>query len=136
MKKWLFWRKIYSWYQKWHEEFVKFSCDMPIYLKTCALMCYFCQKHIMFEPKKIQKSYVSQHRKMMQNLKSKWLVLWKMTWEIWWISTEHAKILKLPLWGTFLYKVFNGELKKLERSYVSWQCRVMQYLQTNWLVVS
>ena len=28
-------------------------------LKICTIMCYCCQKYIMFEPKKVQRSYVS-----------------------------------------------------------------------------
>ena len=34
-------------------------------------------------PKKIQRSYLSWHWRVMQNLKKKWLVVWKMSWGIW-----------------------------------------------------
>ena len=34
---------------------------------------------------KVQKSYVSWHWRVMQSLKKNWLLVPKMTWEIWWI---------------------------------------------------
>ena len=34
-------------------------------------------------PKKVQRSYISWHWRVMQNLKKNWLVVWKMTWGIW-----------------------------------------------------
>ena len=40
-------------------------------------------KYIMFELRKVQRSYVWWHWRLMQNLKEKWLVLSKMTWGIW-----------------------------------------------------
>ena len=38
-----------------------------------------------------------------------------MTWGIWWVSSEHSKILNVVLCETFLSKVYNVELKR--RSY-------------------
>ena len=40
-------------------------------------------KYIMFELKKVQRSYLWWHWRLMQNLKENWLLLWKMTWRIW-----------------------------------------------------
>ena len=37
---------------------------------------------------KVHRSCLSQHWMMMQNLKKNWLVVWKMTWGIWQISTR------------------------------------------------
>ena len=34
-------------------------------------------------PKKVQRTYVSLHWRVMQNLKKTWLVVWKTTWGIW-----------------------------------------------------
>ena len=48
--------------------------------------------------KKVQRSYLSWHWRVMQNLKKNWLVAWKMTWGIWWMFTEHSKVSKLELW--------------------------------------
>ena len=53
-------------------------------------------------PKKIQRSYLSWHWRVMQNLKKKWLVVWKMTWGIWQIFTRALKRLKIEtLMGSF-----------------------------------
>ena len=48
-----------------------------------------------FRPKKVQRSYLSRHWRVMQNLKQNWLVVWKMTWGIWQIFT---RTLKFGLW--------------------------------------
>ena len=43
--------------------------------------------------KKVQRSYVWLHWRLMQNLKENWLVLSKMTWRIWQIFTRaHSKV--------------------------------------------
>ena len=39
-------------------------------------------------PKKVQRSYLSRHWRVIQNLKKNWLVIWKMTWGIWQIFTR------------------------------------------------
>ena len=39
-------------------------------------------------PKKVQRSCLSWHWRVMQNLKKNWLVVWKMTWRIWQIFTR------------------------------------------------
>ena len=38
-------------------------------------------------PKEVQRSYLSWHGRVMQNLKKDWLVVWKMTWGTWQIFT-------------------------------------------------
>ena len=49
------------------------------------------------------------------------------------VHQSTTKILKFALWDTFLFKVYNFWAKKLQRSYVSWHWRVMQYLRkTDW----
>ena len=48
-------------------------------------------------PKKVQRSYISRHWRVMQNLKKNWLVVWKMTWGIWQIFTRARKVLKIGL---------------------------------------
>ena len=48
-------------------------------------------KYIMFELKKLQRSYVWLHWRLMQNLKENWLVLSKMTWRIWQIFVHKLK---------------------------------------------
>ena len=50
--------------------------------KICTLIVHFWQKYIMFELKKVQRSYVWLNWRLMQNLKENWIVLSKMTWKI------------------------------------------------------
>ena len=57
-------------------------------------------KYIMFELRKVQRSFVWWHWRLMQNLKEKWLVLSKMTWGIWQICIGWNK------WIANLTKLF------------------------------
>ena len=41
--------------------------------------------------KKVQKSYLTQHWRVMQNLNENWLAVSNMTWGSWWISPNHSK---------------------------------------------
>ena len=82
----------------------------------------------------LQKSYVSWQWRMMHNLKKNWLASSKLTWRIWRILTLALKNLKnLHFNGLFLIKVYNVWAKKVQRSYVSWQRRLMQYWKKHWL---
>ena len=55
--------------------------------------------------KKVQTSYLSWQWKVMQNLTKNWLVVWKMTWEIWQIFTKGLKTVKIwTLMGSFCPK--------------------------------
>ena len=45
--------------------------------------------------KKVQRSYLSWHWRVMQNLKKNWLVAWKMTWGILQIFTRALKSVKI-----------------------------------------
>ena len=56
-------------------------------------------------PKKVQKSYLSWHWRVMENLKKNWLVVWKMTWEIWQSFATALESLKIRiLMGSFNLK--------------------------------
>ena len=46
-------------------------------------------------PKKVERSYLSWHWTVMQSLKKRWLVVWKMTWGIWKIFTWAIESLKI-----------------------------------------
>ena len=62
--------------------------------------------------KKVQKSYVWWHWRLMQNLKENWLVLPKMTWGIWQIFTRALESLKIgTLMASFCLKLKMYELK-------------------------
>ena len=50
-------------------------------------------------PKKVQRSYISWHWRVMQSLKKKWLLVWKMTWGIWQIFIITFESVKI---GTFM----------------------------------
>ena len=69
---------------------VKF--DLSTGTGTCNRTCSLTQLHFhllllckVFNiwPKKVQRSYLSWHWKVMQNFKKNWLLVWKMTWGIW-----------------------------------------------------
>ena len=85
------WRGIDLSVQNWHEEFDEFWPEHSKISKICTLMGCFWPKYIMFELKKVQRSYVWWHWILMQNLKGNWLVLSKMTWRIWQIFVHRLK---------------------------------------------
>ena len=45
--------------------------------------------------KKVQKSHLSWHWRMIQTLKKNSLIVWKMTWIIWWTLTQALENLKI-----------------------------------------
>ena len=72
----------------------------------------------------------------MQNLKKNWFFVSKIT-RIWRILTWVLAILKIStLIGSFSCKEYNVWPKKVQRSYVSWQWRMMKNLKRNGLFVS
>ena len=113
------WRGIDLPFQNWREEFDKFWPEHSKVQKICTLIGSFRKKYIMFELKKVQRSYVSWHWRMMQNLKRNWHVVLKLTWVIWRISTWPLESLKnLHFNGLLLNKVYNVWAKKTQKSYV------------------
>ena len=60
-------------------------------LKICTLVGCFWPNYIIFELKKVQRSYIWRHWRLMQNLKENLLVLSKMTWRIWQIFVHKLK---------------------------------------------
>ena len=63
------WKAIDLSVQNWHEEFVKFWPEHSKISKMCTLMGCVRPKYIMFELKKVERSYVWWHQILMQNLK-------------------------------------------------------------------
>ena len=56
-------------------------------------------------PKNVQRTYISWHWRVMQNLKKKWLVVWKMTWGIWQIFIRTPESVKIGIFtGSFCPK--------------------------------
>ena len=90
-------------------------------------------------PKKVQRSYVSWHWRVMENLKKNCLAVWRMAWWIRQVFTRVPETLKIgTLMGYFYpkYKMYELKIYRLQRSYVLWKRRMMQNLKRNWLVVS
>ena len=87
------WRGINLPVQKnWNQKFDKFSSELSkisIFLLKWAVFDQSIK--IMFELKKVQRSYVWWHWLLMQNLKENWLALSKMTWRIWKIFVQRLK---------------------------------------------
>ena len=101
-------------------------------LKNCTLMCYFCRKYIIFEAKK--------YRGVMCHNTEEWCNIWGGTdqcFKKWhkefWPNTQKSQNLHFN--RLLLTKVHNAWAKKLQRSYVSCNWRVMQYSKKIWLVV-
>ena len=102
--------------------------------------------------KKVQRSYLSWHWRVMQNLKKKCLVAWKMTWGILQIFTRALESVKIGTsqiltWALekskkkFLFnwllvtKVYIVWATKVQRSYLSLHWGVIQILKKDWPVV-
>ena len=85
---------------------------------------------------KVQRSYLSWHWRVIQNLERNRLVISKLTWGIWQILTWALENLKnLRFNGLLVTKVYNVWAKKLQRSYLSWHWRMMQNLKKKGTVV-
>ena len=90
--------------QKWRE-FGEFWPKLSKISKMFAFTGSYCTKYLMFVLKKVQRSYFSWHWRVMWNLKKNWLVVWKMTWEIWVIFTTALQSVKIGiLMGSFCSK--------------------------------
>ena len=99
------WREIDLLFQNWHKEFDKFWPEHSKISKVFTLMVSFWEKYILFELKKVERSYLSWHWRVMKNLKENGLVAWKMTWEIWKIFTRTLESVKIgTLMGSFCPK--------------------------------
>ena len=81
------WRVIDLSVQNWHEKFNEFWPENSKISKICC----FWPKYIMFELKKVKRSYVWWHWSLIQNLKENRLVLSKMIWRIWQIFVYRLK---------------------------------------------
>ena len=92
-------------------------------VKFCTLMGSSCPNNKV-SAKKVQKSYLSWHWRVMQSLKQNWLLVSNMTWGIRWVFTKPLKSLEiLPRWARFsqVCKVWAKKKKKntVELSFVT-----------------
>ena len=70
---------------------------------------FFLYKVYNVWPKKVQRSYISWHGRVMTNFKKNWLVVWKMTWKYGKFSPKHLKNFNIgTLIGSFhpKYKIY------------------------------
>ena len=112
---------------------------MPNFIFSISPKLYFNRLRLLkkykMSPKNVQRSYVSWHWRVMQNLKKNQFAVSTMT-RIWWILIRALKSLKnLHLDWLLWCKVYNIWPEKVQRSYLSWHCRVMQNSKEHWLVV-
>ena len=102
-------------FQNWHEEFDKF---WPEHLKVSKKFPFnrlFFSKVYIVWAKKVQRSYLSWHWRVIQNLEANRLVL-KLTWGIWQIFTRALESVKIgTLMGSFCPKLKIYELKIYRR---------------------
>ena len=74
------WKGIDLSVQNWHEELAEFWPKRSKNLKNLHFNGMRLTKVYNVWAKKVQRSYVWWHWRLMQNLKENWLVVWKMTW--------------------------------------------------------
>ena len=86
-----FWRRIDMLFQNWHEDF-DLSSRKSQNLRFNGL---FLTKVYNVWAKKVQRSYVWWHWRLMQNLKENWLVLSIMTRELWQMFTGWEIVISL-----------------------------------------
>ena len=90
-------------------------------LKSLDFDWFFLSKAHNIWPIKVQRSYLSWHWRVMQNLKKNWLVAWKMTWGIWQIFTRALESVKIgTLMGFFFPKLKIYELKIYSHDNEEW----------------
>ena len=94
---------------------------------------FLLSKSYKVSARKVQKSYLSWHWRVMQSSRKNWLVVSNMTWGISWIFTQQLKSLKVFYFDElFLSKLYKVWATKIQRSYLSWHWTVMQNLNKCW----
>ena len=107
------WRKTDLCFQKWHEEFSKFSSGHVRKSKNWDFHGILLFKVENLWAQNLRESFVWWQWRMIQNLKRNWLVSSKLTWGIWRILTRALENLKnLHFNGLLLNKVYNVWAKK------------------------
>ena len=76
------WRKTDLLFQKWQKSGEFWPAHSKV-TKICTLIDSYCAKYLMFNLKKVQRSYLWWHWRVIENLKKNWLIVWKITWGIW-----------------------------------------------------
>ena len=108
-------------FQNWHEEFDEFRSEHLKVPKIFILMHSFWAKYILFELKKVQRSYLSWHWRGIQNLERNRLVIsiWHEDFDKFW--TKHSKVSKMfTLMGSFWEKYILFEIKNYRGVIEEW----------------
>ena len=78
---------------------VNFNAKICTVIWKFAFWCAtFVESILCLSQKSTEELWVITLKNDMQNLKRNWLVLWKMTWGIWRILTQHSKVSKFSLY--------------------------------------
>ena len=130
------WRGIELLFQNWHKEFDEFWPEHSKVSRIFILMGSFCTNFVLFELKKYR-GIISHHIEEWCKICRKtdlWLGKWHEDFGK--FSPEHSKVSKLEFWWDHLENVWAFEMyENLERSFASWQWRMIQKLRRIWLVV-
>ena len=93
---------------------------------------FLLSKAYKYLDEKVQKSYVSWHWRVMQSLRKNWLLVPKMTLEIWWIFRWGEASLKIFTLMCYLcQRYIKFQLKKYIRV-ITQHWKVIQTLKKNW----
>ena len=131
----LFWPKFYIVSKKWacqSRNLVKFHMSTR---KSEILYFdgFLLSKSYKVSAKKVKKSYLSWHWRLMQSLKKKtdlWFQIWHEKFGE--FSPNHSKVQKLLSNVLFLSKVCKVWAKKMQRIYLSWHSTLTQNLNKPW----
>ena len=122
-------------FQSWHEEIWQILTWVLESLKKSHFNGLLLIKAYIFCAKKVQRIYLSWNWIRIQNLERNRLFVSKLAY--WQILTWALESLKnLHFNGLLLSKVCFVSAKKVQRSYLAWNWRVIQNLKRNRLVVS
>ena len=124
-------------FQNWHKQFDKFWPEHSKVSIFFTLMSFFWAKYILLKLKKHRGVIFHKTEEgfkisreidlSFQNWHKKFHKFWR----------EHSKVsIIFTLMGFFWAKYIFFELKKVQRSYLSWNWRGIHNLERNWLVIS
>ena len=121
-------------FENWHNEFDKFWPEHSKISKIFALMGFFSAKYILLELKK--------ERGVTFHDIEEWCKIWRKTdlllgklQEFGKFSPGHSKVSKLELWWDPFAQSRKCIILKFTEEFMSWQWRMMQKYQRNWLGV-
>ena len=128
------WRKTDLLWQKW-QEFGEIWSEHSKVSKTCTFICSYCANYLIFDLKKYGGAIFHDTEERCKILRKTdfWFEKWHEEYGE--FSPEHLKVSKFGLWWDAWIQS-RRTMNYLQRSHVSWQWRMMQNLNRNWLVTS